>query len=368
MRSAPARKTRASFLFFKKKKSGSTKGTKKIINRSTKKYFSQMAVGGVVFLSSFVFLGGYLVYKYLNQTFASASTPSSYSISGEKVVTLSFIEAESINSDPVILKSLKYIIFDKNNDKVNVFDVPLTLQVDVAGRFGQEEVSKIFALGALNSQTPLEDGIVAVDNTLSKIFGYAVDRYVLVDSEYAEILLESITGHGLSEVLNLQTASDLKQATVSDLSIREYQSLASFSSKIPGDNVSSYSVAQEDINDTEKIDNQVSGINFDGDISKEGLSVSVLNGTDISGIASLGSRFISNAGGRVVAVSNASGKYDKSLIVSDMKDSDTVNYLSRVLGVETLISKSAAENYHENVIDRSDITVIIGFDTAESLY
>ena len=95
MRSAPARKTRASFLFFKKKKSGSTKGTKKIINRSTKKYFSQMAVGGVVFLSSFVFLGGYLVYKYLNQTFASASTPSSYSISGEKVVTLSFIEAES---------------------------------------------------------------------------------------------------------------------------------------------------------------------------------------------------------------------------------------------------------------------------------
>jgi len=39
-----------------------------------------------------------------------------------------------------------------------------------------------------------------------------------------------------------------------------------------------------------------------------------------------------------------------------------------VLGIKNVISKEEAQRFNENEVDRSDITVIVGFDTADSLY
>ncbi|KKS66328.1 MAG: hypothetical protein UV35_C0018G0007 [candidate division WWE3 bacterium GW2011_GWB1_42_6] len=334
----------------------------------TKKYFSQMAIGGAVFLSAFVFLAGYSIYKYLNQTFASASSVTSYSITDSKIVTLSFIEVEDINADPVILKGLKYIIFDKNDEKISIFDIPLSTKVDMTGKFGEEEISKVFALGALNSTNVTEDGIRSVNNTVMRIFGFSIDRYILVNEDLAETLLDSFKGRGLSEILNLSVASELKKYTISNLSINEFYSLVKFSGSLTKDTISTYSVTQEDINDSGNLDNQIANMNFDGNISQEELSVAILNGTDYPGVALFGSRLVTNSGGRVVAVSNASTLYDTSYIATDIRDSATLTYLSRVLGIQNIISKTEAQKFNENEVDRSDITVIVGFDTADSLY
>jgi len=109
-------------------------------------------------------------------------------------------------------------------------------------------------------------------------------------------------------------------------------------------------------------------MNFDGDVAGEELSVSLLNGTDYSGVALFGARLVTNSGGRVVAASNASSRYDVSYIITDVRDSATLSYLSRVLGINNIISKEDAQKFNENEVDRSDITVIVGFDTADSLY
>ena len=69
-----------------------------------------------------------------------------------------------------------------------------------------------------------------------------------------------------------------------------------------------------------------------------------------------------------MAVSNASSRYDASYIITDIRDSATLSYLSRVLGIKNVISKEEAQRFNENEVDRSDITVIVGFDTADSLY
>ncbi|GIW69712.1 MAG: hypothetical protein KatS3mg101_0459 [Patescibacteria group bacterium] len=134
------------------------------------------------------------------------------------------------------------------------------------------------------------------------------------------------------------------------------------------DNISRYSVTQTDVDDSENLDGQILDMNFDGPISREGLSVSILNGTDIPGVASFGSRLIKNSGGRVVGVSNASINYENSYIITDIEDSVTLNYISRVLGISNVLTKKEAEKFNENEIDRSDITVIVGFDIAEALY
>ena len=365
-RKTPIRKKSSSRTSISKRSSGA--GGKKLINRSTKKYFSQMFVGGVIFLTAFIFLAGYSIYKYLNQAFASASSPSSYSISDNKIISLSFIEVESITADPVILKGLKYIVFDKNDEKISIFDLPLNLKVDMTGKFGEEEISKVFALGALNSTNITEDGIKTVNNTVMRIFGYSIDRYILVNEGSAETLLNSFSGRGLSEILNLQVASDLKKYTVSNLSITEYYSLVKFSGGLVKDRISTYSVTQQDIDDSGNLDSQITDMNFDGDVAGEELSVSLLNGTDYSGGALFGARLVTNSGGRVVAASNASSRYDVSYIITDVRDSATLSYLSRVLGINNIISKEDAQKFNENEVDRSDITVIVGFDTADSLY
>ena len=365
-RKTPIRKKSSSRTSISKRSSGA--GGKKLINRSTKKYFSQMFVGGAIFLTAFIFLAGYSIYKYLNQAFASASSPSSYSISDNKIISLSFIEVESITADPVILKGLKYIVFDKNDEKISIFDLPLNLKVDMTGKFGEEEISKVFALGALNSTNITEDGIKTVNNTVMRIFGYSIDRYILVNEGSAETLLNSFSGRGLSEILNLQVASDLKKYTVSNLSITEYYSLVKFSGGLVKDRISTYSVTQQDIDDSGNLDSQITDMNFDGDVAGEELSVSLLNGTDYSGVALFGARLVTNSGGRVVAASNASSRYDVSYIITDVRDSATLSYLSRVLGINNIISKEDAQKFNENEVDRSDITVIVGFDTADSLY
>lgn len=346
----------------------SGKKKKKLINRSTKRYFSQMVVGSLVFLGAFLFLAGYTLYNYLHQTFASASSLSSYSVSNERVVALSFIEAESINSDPIILKSLKYMIFDEENKELSVFDIPLKLKVDMTGKFGEEEIYKAFALGALNSKTPVDDGVAAVNKAVKRIFGYKVDRYVFVDESSSQLLLDSLTGSGFSELLSLRAAADLKKDTLSNLTAAEYYNLAAFARDVGKDKISNYSVTQSDIDDSENLDSQILDINFDGPISIEGLSVSILNGTDIPGVALFGSRLVKNSGGRVVGASNASLSYDTSYIVTDIKDSSTLNYISRVLGISNVLTKMEAEKFNENEVDRSDITVIVGFDTAGALY
>ena len=168
--------------------------------------------------------------------------------------------------------------------------------------------------------------------------------------------------------MNLSVASELKKYTISNLSINEFYSLVKFSGSLTKDTISTYSVTQEDINDSGNLDNQIANMNFDGNISQEELSVAILNGTDYPGVALFGSRLVTNSGGRVVAVSNASTLYDTSYIATDIRDSATLTYLSRVLGIQNIISKTEAQKFNENEVDRSDITVIVGFDTADSLY
>ena len=69
-----------------------------------------------------------------------------------------------------------------------------------------------------------------------------------------------------------------------------------------------------------------------------------------------------------MAVNNTEKYYDKSVIVADDIDSKTVVYLSRVFQIPIIIKKDASHSLSEREIDRSDVTVIFGFDTSGDLY
>lgn len=367
MRSAPSRDKKTasvSSLFTKdKRKLVSGRDKRKIVDRSNKKYFTQMFVGAGIFTAAVLFLAGFSIIKYLNQAFASASSISSYDLNSESVVTLSFIEVADLNSDPLILKNLKYVIYDKANSKISYFDIPLGVNVDMAGKFGIDAVSKSFALGALNAEDKIQAGIEAVDSVVLKIFAYKIDRYVLVNSDNSKDLLDSLTGAGILKFINPQKAAILKKSTISNLTIAEYYSLVNFAHSIPKDKISNYSVSQNDVDNSQAIDEFIQNISFDKAPASEDFSVSILNGTNFPGVASFGARLVTNAGGRVVSVNNASKQYETSFIISDNVDSKLLRYIAHSFGIGQVVSKDKASSFGESEIDMSDITVIIGFDS-----
>jgi len=108
-------------------------------------------------------------------------------------------------------------------------------------------------------------------------------------------------------------------------------------------------------------------VTFSGNISKENLSIAVLNGTTESGVANFGARVVRNMGGRVVAVGNAYNDHVKSLIIANDPSSNTVRLLAHALNIEDVLSIEDASDYIESEISRADMTIIVGLDLALSL-
>ena len=342
--------------------------SKSVINRSTRKKLHRVLLVSSVFLLSLLFLFSFGFYKYLNQNFASALSKSSYSLSDDNIPTVSYIVAEDFDSDPVVIKKVNFIIFDKDGKKVSIYNVPLDENYAIPGKFGSEEFSKIFALGGLNSEDKLLSGSEAINRSLFKLFGFKVDKFVLIESTREEFFDRIWHEGGLFNFVSLKDISDLSGSLVTDIDLREFYGLTSFIYSLPQDRV------VDDINtpncfcDTQSFDNTIRETTYGSDISEEKKNIAILNGTNYSGLASFGSRVVANIGGRVIAVNNTEKFYDTSVIIADDVNSKTVSFLSRVFNIPNVLSKEESRSFTENEIDRSDVSVIFGFDTSGDLY
>jgi len=341
---------------------------KSVVNRSTRKKLHRIVLVSSVFLLSLFFLFSFGFYKYLNQNFASALSKSSYSLSDDDIPTVSYIVAENFDSDPIVIKKVNFIIFDKEGKKVSIYNVPLNENYEIPGKFGSEEFSKIFALGGLNSEDKLLSGSNAINRSLFKLFGFKVDKFVLIDSTHEEFFDGVWREGSLFNLMSLKDMSDLSGSLVTDMDLREFYGLTSFIYSLPQDRV------LDDINipdcfcDTQSFDNAIREATYGSDISEEKKNIAILNGTNYSGLASFGSRVVSNIGGRVVAIDNTEKFYDTSVIIADDVNSKTAIFLSRVFNISNILPKEESRSFIENGVDRSDISVIFGFDTSGDLY
>jgi hypothetical protein len=342
---------------------------KKFINRGNKKAIYRTLLALSLFLFSLVFLGGYFAYQRLNKSFASAldSSSDSYSAISDQFPTLVYAVVPDLKSNPLIILDLKYLVFDKSNKKVLAYSIPVEYKFDIAGKYGEEEISKVLALGALNSEHPLEDGTRILKNSILKIFGFKVDKFLLTSSN-SRSLFDDLLGNGsFLDLLKLKDFMKVGDEFRTDLTLEEFYSLFTFVKSIPNDRLLNKVLVPGDLIDPTILDSSFEDIGLDSYISQESKSISVLNGTDISGVASLGARVVKNMGGRVVALGNADKTYSLSVIVADDPNSQTCRFLSRVFNIKNIVNKTG--NYvQEHEVDRSDIVIIMGFDTTEKLY
>jgi hypothetical protein len=355
MKRAPARRKRKS-------------RSKTTINRSVRKKLYRLGLVSVVFLVSFLFLFSYSFYKYLNQRFASALSSTSYSILEDSMPTVSYIVAEDLSADPIIIKKVNFIIFNKENKKVSIFNMPVDVNYEIPGKFGSEVFAKTFALGGMNSDDAHLSGADAINRSLFKIFGFKVDKFMLTDSAHEKFFDELWHEGGVLNLVSLKNVTSLGNSLKTDMDLREFYGLLSFVYSLPKERIVDEDFSPVNFNDTSKFDDYIREYTYESSLAEEQKNISVLNGTGYPGLASFGSRVITNYGGRVIATQNSSDNYDVSYIIADDVNSQSVAFLSRVFRIDNILSKEESYSIFENVIDRSDVVVIFGFDTLGDLY
>ncbi len=343
-------------------------GSKTSINRSVRKRILRIGLVLLVFLFSLGLLFSYTFYKYLNQKFASASSSSGYSISDDLLPTVSYIVVEDMESDPIIVKKVHFIIFNKNNKKLSIYDLPVDKDFLLPGKFGSEFLSKVFALGSMNSDDKFLSGAGYINRSILKLFGFKVDKFLLTDQEHEGFFDDLWRNGDVFSIKSLREVSGLDGSFKTDLDIREFYDLMSFINSLPADRVVEDKNYPQSFENTGVFDNSIRELTFDSAVAREKKNISVLNGTNYSGLASFGTRVIENYGGRVVATGSTARTYDKSVIITDDVNSQTTGFLSRVFKIDNIVTKDNAGVYIENEVDRSDVVVIFGFDSSDDLY
>src|SRR3989338_10876031 len=120
-------------------------------NISRKKIVKLVSLILLVFLSVSLLLG-YFSYKSLTVSFASAAGSDSFDLVNHDIFTVSLISINNLDSNPIVTRKTSVFIYDIDAKKVLRYDIPLNHMLDVPGKFGEESVSKVFALGYTQNQ------------------------------------------------------------------------------------------------------------------------------------------------------------------------------------------------------------------------
>lgn len=338
-------------------KSRSRKTTKRVKKTRLSRNTAKTLLFVLIVLVSFIFIAGTLVYRNLTKNFASADSPNSYSLRDQKIYSVLYVLVDDLSTKPVLVKELSMVFIDKNNKKAVRYSIPVNSVVDIPGTFGEEPLSKVFALGSLNSENEMDGGIALMDKSISNLFGYKVDRYIVLDSKLEgnfDALLE--TGN---MSLSLGPAK-------TDFSFLEFYEMYKFLSTLPSDRLMHKDYSQDYLQNQFLVDDEIQDLTFDSDVAEEKKNIAVLNGADLPGLAGYASRYIENMGGRVVTVGNADKIYDESMLIVDDLESQTVKKIVHTFGFVQVVKKDQVELL-ENEVSRSDIVLIFGLDSGSLL-
>ena len=117
-----------------------------------------------------------------------------------------------------------------------------------------------------------------------------------------------------------------------------------------------------DVENTANINYSIRDITLNGPVARENLSVVVLNGTGVEGSAQKISNIVQNIGARIALVDNADNDYEKSYFITDDAASPTAAYVKAYFPNVNIVDTKTALSFGEDLLDRGDVTFIVGFD------
>jgi len=208
--------------------------------------------------------------------------------------------------------------------------------------------------------------------------GIPVNNYIKLNLEAEGIFKKLIGdyhkgqvygGNYLSLLINIKSSfSELTQGIETNLTLKELTELVLAMNSLQKGEV--FEVNKDLFNDHFKFDSLWQNIVIDKGVSNEGLSVMVLNGSGVVGVAGRTTRILKNSGLYTLDPANAKDTYDNSFIVRlkngtlNTNSENTVNAIKSALGIGAVLERDTYNEYG-NFADRADIIVIIGIDRVD---
>ena len=341
---------------------------KRLFSKHGKAALSKFVALFSVLVISLGFLGIYSFFNYLNQQKIFAVDESDSSLYSDLIPNLLYVVVDDLNSQSPKIEKINFVIFNKYSRKSILYNVPPALVVDLPGKYGDEEVGKSSVFGGIvNENDSYVAGLKILNGSIFKIFGLKPTNYLVTQAKGNSQFDNFVQSGNIFELLSKENLSNLQDNTQTNMTLRDFYGYHQFLSSVPEDRNFVKTLDQSYLDNPNLIDQELLDISIESPLNTEKLSIAILNGTNIPGTATLGSRTIKNLGGRVVAVSNTEDTREESIIVTDMQDSASTALIKEVFGISKVVSKDEFTLLNQEELDRSDIVVIIGFDIAREM-
>ncbi len=313
-------------------------------------------------------------YKFFKVPFASSLDAPSVALSLDKPFTIAVIILEDRFDKASKVAQLYYIVVDPKETEIEVFDVPVSLQLSFPGSIGNLEVSKAFAYGELSGE---RGGRKMVESALEKIFAKKADRYIFSDLNglKRESRLQSLGDFkNLSSFVSIRNVPEIIQGVSmfrenfeSNLLPKELLWLLGFSRKLTPSSFMQNPLVSEDLMHPYELDKKISQRFADEKILAEQKRIVILNGADVTGLGSFVARQVNNIGVLVSEVNNAAKVYEKSIIIYDDVESKTVKEIMYQTGITNIALRESVGSEYLGEGGGADITIIVGIDYYNSL-
>lgn len=286
---------------------------------------------------------GFLINTFLSNileySFALAQDSSNIDFKSSDKYPIVLISKNSIGE----VKAFNLIIFDKTLKKVIEYNLSsnIKFESDSEEKDIEELLTQYKNYSGSDEKAKLKK--VIEDNISLKVGDILISN----DTEYPT-LKNVITGS--ASIFELW---EIKETL--DLPLRDLYLMYSFSKNLEFKDFKNYQILN-----FESLDSALRETHLDSVIGKEGLSISIINATGVSGLAREQGRFLSNYGGRVVDLANSDEVSETSKVIFKSQN-DSVKKIADLLGITTIIPASEVGYTYPEII-KSDIVVVLGLD------
>lgn len=281
----------------------------------------------------------------------------------------------NLESDASEVEGLGLLSVFPEGESYEVFLYPTDIDKDIPLRFGTNPLFTVYKLGQLSDP---KAGISLVQRTLKNQLAVSIDGYILTDlngiNEFKRFFGSDFKFGNIDPIFDPHNLLKIKETLIllrkylrTDLTTPEIFKILNFMRATRKDKQNFTKIDKGEFLDKVFLDSLRRADFSETKIALEGKSMVVLNGTDVGGLASDYSRFITNIGADLFAVDNAQKRYEKSIIIAQDLSSETLMRVSKTLGISDIRKKHEDLLIDEPAILRADIAIILGFDKAAEL-